>query len=295
MELTVDEKAKRVDKYIEEHSELTRNQIEKLISLKQILVNNKIVKKSYQLKENDIITINIKEEDNHLVATNIPLDIIYEDDDIIVVNKQSGLVVHPAIGHNDDTLVNGLLYYTKLSDINEARPGIVHRIDADTSGLLIIAKNNKVHHILADMIKNRQVTRKYIALVDKVITEDTALIDAPIGRDINNRKKMAVTNINSKPAITHIKVLERYPSSTLIECKLETGRTHQIRVHLNYINHDIINDPLYSKNKPIIKEFGQMLHAYYLEFKHPITNEKLVFTVDPPKQFIDIQNMKKQK
>ena len=207
----------------------------------------------------------------------------------MVVNKPSGMVVHPANGHYNDTLVNGLMYHTNLSS-GDVRPGIVHRIDKDTSGLLLVAKNDDVHLYLSNELKKQKVNRKYIALVYGVINEDTATIDAPIGRDLFDRKKMAVTDVNSKEAITDLRVLERYNNATLIECTLRTGRTHQIRVHLNYINHPIVNDPLYGKKK-VINDFGQCLHAKTIGFNHPITHEYMEFTKDAPKEFYDIVKM----
>ena len=180
-----------------------------------------------------------------------------------------------------------------LSNVNNIRPGIVHRIDADTSGLLLVAKNDKAHNILAEAIAKKEVVREYIALVEGIIEEDTATIDAPIGRDKNNRKKMCVTSENSKHAVTHLQVLERLNDATLIRCKLETGRTHQIRVHMSYINHPIVNDPVYGRRKLIDKDFGQMLHAERISFVHPITKEYMTFTANPPKRFTEILNMYK--
>lgn len=287
----------RIDKYLINELSETRSKIQKLIDNSLVLVNNKIVKSSYIVKKNDEIEVLEEEIDNtDIVPENIPLDIIYEDEDVIVVNKKSGMVVHPAIGNYTGTLVNALMYHFKsLSNINgELRPGIVHRIDADTSGLLLVAKNNKAHLSLATQLENKTINRKYIALVNGVIKEDTATIDAPIGRDTKDRKKMCVTDINSKDAITHIKVLERYKNATLIECVLETGRTHQIRVHMKYIKHPVVNDPVYS-SKIIDSHFGQMLHAETIGFVHPVTNEYLEFCVDAPKEFYEILNMYKIK
>ena len=222
----------------------------------------------------------------------IPLDIVYEDEYLLVVNKPSGMVVHPAVCHSSGTLVNALLYHTKLSD-NDVRPGIVHRIDKDTSGLLLVAKDDNVHSVLSEEISKKNVKRKYIALVYGVITNDTGTIDAPIGRDLVNRKKMAVTEINSKDSVTHFKVIERYKETTLIECVLETGRTHQIRVHMNYIGYPIVNDSVYGRKK-VIDDFGQMLHAKMLGFKHPITEEYMEFSCEPPKRFLEILEIFKQ-
>ncbi len=287
----------RIDKYLMNHTDMSRSKIQRMINTQNILVNNKIIKNSYNLKENDKIQINDDyNEDITIEKEDIPLDIVYEDDYLLVVNKPSGMVVHPAPGNYNNTLVNALMYHcNNLSTINgEIRPGIVHRIDADTSGLLLVAKNDKVHNDLANQIKEKTVLRKYIALVKGVIYEDTATIDAPIGRDDNDRKKMAVTDKNSKDAVTNIKVLERYKNATLIECTLKTGRTHQIRVHLNYINHPIINDPVYGKNKLDDSSFGQMLHAKTIGFIHPITKKYLEFNSDVPKEFKIIQEKYKE-
>ena len=216
------------------------------------------------------------------------LDIVYEDDDIIVVNKENGVVVHPAVGNKSGTLVNGLLYHSKLSDINgEFRPGIVHRIDAYTTGLLVVAKNNEAHLSLAKQLEEKTTTRKYIALVHGIINTDTGTIDAPIGRDLSDRKKMAVTDINAKNAVTHFKVIERYKDTTLIELKLETGRTHQIRVHMAYIGYPVVNDPVYGKRK-LIDSTGQCLHAATLGFMHPRTNQYMEFTCPLPECFNNI-------
>ena len=294
MEIVFDEEiSSRIDSYLSNKLDYSRSKIVKMISDGTILVNNKQVKNSYSLKKDDIITVGeYIEEEMNIEPEDIPLDIVYEDDDVMVINKPNGMVVHPAVGNNHGTLVNALLYYSKnLSDINgEFRPGIVHRIDAYTTGLLMIAKNNKAHEILADELSKKETTRRYIALVWGVINEDTATIDAPIGRDINDRKKMAVTSINSKDAVTHLKVLERYKEATLIELQLETGRTHQIRVHMNYIGHPVVNDPVYGKRK-IIDETGQCLHAFQLGFIHPTTHKYMEFKCDTPKCFTNILNM----
>lgn len=291
MNLIADEKI-RIDKYLIEKLEFSRSKIQRMIDSNHILVNEKPIKNSYLLHIGDEITIdeNYSEEIN-VEPEDIPLDIYYEDDYLLVVNKPSGMVVHPAPGNHEKTLVNALMHHcnNKLSGVNgEIRPGIVHRIDKDTSGLLLVAKTDEVHHALATQISEKTVTRKYLALVQGVILEDTATIDAPIGRDPNNRKKMTVTDINAKDAVTHLKVLERFSKATLIECRLETGRTHQIRVHLNYIGHPIINDPLYGPKKVEAPDFGQMLHAKTIGFIHPITKEYLEFTSKPPAKFQEI-------
>ena len=297
MIVEINDSGKRIDKYLNENTEYTRSKIQKMIENGNILVNYVKVKDSYKVKENDYITIEALEETTDILPENIPLDIYYEDDDLIVVNKPSGMVVHPAPGNYTGTLVNALIYHTNnLSKVNtNIRPGIVHRIDADTSGLLLVAKNDKAHNILAEAIQKKEVVREYIALVEGIIMEDTATIDAPIGRDKKDRKKMTVTSENSKDAVTHIRVLERYKDSTLIRCKLETGRTHQIRVHLSYIGHPVVNDPVYGHKKLIDKDFGQMLHAEKLGFVHPTTKEYMEFTAEPPKRFQEILNIYKEK
>ena len=278
----------RIDKYVMDNTDISRSKVKRMIDSGNILVNNKKVKASYNLKLDDNIYINDDyTEEVEIKPENIPLDIVYEDDYLLVVNKKSGMVVHPAVGNYSGTLVNALMYHiNKLSSVNGSiRPGIVHRIDADTSGLLLVAKTDEVHNDLASQISNKTVLRKYIALVQGVILEDTATIDAPIGRDKNNRKKMAVTEVNSKNAITHIRALERLKKATLIECVLETGRTHQIRVHLAYINHPVVNDPVYGYKKMDDKNFGQMLHASTIGFIHPITKKYLEFSSDVPDTF----------
>ena len=287
----------RIDSYLSKKLDFSRSRIVKMLKDNSILVNNKEVKNSYTLKIGDVITIGeYKEEEMCVEPENIPLDIVYEDDDVIIVNKPNGMVVHPAIGNNHGTLVNALLYHSKvLSDVNgEFRPGIVHRIDAYTTGLLMVAKNNKAHEILADELSKKETTRKYIALVWGVIKEDTATIDAPIGRDTTDRKKMAITSLNSKDAVTHLRVLKRFKDATLIELQLETGRTHQIRVHLNYIDHPVVNDPVYGRRK-LIDETGQCLHAKTIGFNHPSTKKYMEFTSELPECFINILNMFEEK
>lgn len=292
MKIEVENSGVRIDKYLIDKTEFSRSKIQKFISDNKILVNDRPVKVSYIVKENDIIDIvSTDDVDTDIKPENIPLDIVYEDEYLMVVNKPSGMVVHPAPGNYSGTLVNALMYHcnNNLSMVNGVvRPGIVHRIDADTSGLLLIAKNDMVHNDLAKQISEKSVVRKYIALVHGIIMESSATIDAPIGRDKSNRKKMCVTGENSKNAITHIKVLERYKNATLIECKLETGRTHQIRVHMSYINHPVVNDPVYGYNKLDDKSFGQMLHAKEIGFVHPITKEFMDFQVDVPDKFNEI-------
>ena len=281
----------RIDQYLSkiEDLKLSRSKIQKLIETNNILVNGNIIKNNYRLSLNDRISINIVEEETDIKPQDIPLDIIYEDDDVMVINKPSGLVVHPGNGNKENTLVNALVNHSnKLSKINgEFRPGIVHRIDKDTSGLLLVAKTDEAHISLSNQLKEKNINRVYIALVKGVINHDTGEIDAPIGRDEKDRKKMTVTSKNSKNAVTHFRVLKRFKNATLIECKLDTGRTHQIRVHMKYINHPVINDPVYYNNKNN-KSFGQMLHAKTIGFIHPITNKYMEFSVEPPKEFNDI-------
>jgi 23S rRNA pseudouridine1911/1915/1917 synthase len=276
----------RIDKYLSEKLELSRSKIQKLMKEDKILVNGKVVSNSYSVKLDDEIEVNDKLDYTISVeAEDIPLNIVYEDDDLIVINKESGMVVHPAPGHYSGTLVNALLFkYGKLAG-EEFRPGIVHRLDKDTSGLMLVAKNEEMLEKLSTMISTKDVERKYLAIVDGVIKHDTGTVDAPIGRDVRNRQKMAVTDQNAREAITHFKVLERFSNNTLIECKLETGRTHQIRVHMAYIGFPINNDPLYGRGKST--EFGQMLHSYYIRFNHPRTGKELEFEVEAPKEFQD--------
>ena len=286
MEVKVVENDIRIDKYLSNNTELSRTLISKMIDNGYILVNGKKTKNNYKVKENDIISIDDSfKEDVDIEPEEMKLDIVYEDNDIMIINKPSGMVVHPGNGNYKGTLVNGLMYYTNnLSDVNgEIRPGIVHRIDKDTSGLIIVAKNNKTHEILGDYFKNKNIIRTYIALVKGEIGTNSGTIDAPIGRSDKDRKKMAVTAKNSKNAITHFTVLKRYKDYTLIKCKLDTGRTHQIRVHMAYIGHPVYNDPVYTNDK--CSDFGQFLHSYSMEFTHPITKEKMYFECPLPEYF----------
>ncbi len=294
----IDNDGIRIDKYLLDKLDISRNKIQKLINDNNILVNGKSVKASYIVRVDDLIECDFEyKEKIDILPEDIPLDIVYEDDDLLVVNKPSGMVVHPAVGNYSHTLVNALMYHcNNLSQVNGViRPGIVHRIDADTSGLLLVAKNDMAHVDLAKQISEKSVKREYIALVDGVIKEDTATIDAPIGRDVKNRKKMCVTADNSKDAITNIRVIERYKNSTLITCSLLTGRTHQIRVHMNYIGHSVINDPVYGSKKLVDPLFGQMLHARKIGFVHPRTHEYMEFSCEPPDKFLDILEMYKNK
>jgi 23S rRNA pseudouridine1911/1915/1917 synthase len=278
----------RVDRFLAEKIEsISRSTIKKLITEEKILVNQEKVKASYQLKNQDLIEIiDVDLAETQIIPVKMDLDIVYEDNDIIVINKPSGLVVHPAPGHYQDTLVNGLLYHLKsLSDVNgELRPGIVHRIDKDTSGLLMVAKNNFSHDILAKELQEKETKREYMAIVEGVINNKRGKINAPIGRDKKNRLKMAVT-ADGKQAVTNFEVIETFTDSTLIKCILETGRTHQIRVHMQYIGHPLINDFVYGNAKT--NEYGQYLHAQTLGFTHPRTKEWMEFESFLPQEFTD--------
>lgn len=248
-----------------------------MIEAEYILVNGKKVKNNYVVRDNDIITIEDGFIDEETIEPEeIPLNIVYEDNDLMIINKESGMVVHPGSGNIHGTLVNALMYYTKnLSDVNgDSRPGIVHRIDKDTSGLMVVAKNNKTHELLSDMLSRHEIKRDYLALLVGEFMHDTATIDAPIGRDKLDRKRMTVTEINSKEAVTHLRVIERYKGYTLVRLSLETGRTHQIRVHMKYIGFPIYNDPVYTNSNAT--EFGQFLHSTSIEFVHPITKERCI-------------------
>ena len=293
-ELVIEAKdsCKRLDIFLVEYLKESRNLILKAIKNGNILVNDKIVKGGYSLKTGDRITIGQLKVDNTIKGEDIPLDILYEDDDIMVVNKKSGMVVHPGNGNYEHTLVNALIGYTDdLSDEGGSeRVGIVHRIDKDTSGILLIAKTNKAHKILSDDFKNKRIKRKYISLVHGVINTNKGKINAPIGRSKTDRKKMCITDENSKVAVTNFTVLERYNKATLLELILETGRTHQIRVHMEYIKHPVVNDPVYGYKK-VINNYGQMLHAEYLGFNHPITHKFMEFEVKPEKEFYEILEM----
>lgn len=276
----------RIDKQLGHHfKQFSRSQIQRWIEDGHVKVNDQPVKSKYKLAVGDVVTITPeKPKKIDLVPENIPLDIVYEDDDVIVVNKPQGMVVHPAPGHPDHTLVNALLYHSPLSTINgEFRPGIVHRIDKDTSGLLMVAKNDMAHRSLAAQLKAKTNEREYVALVHGVIKEDQGTIDAPLGRSPKDRKKQAVV-ADGRHAVTHFKVLKRYRHYTLVSCRLETGRTHQIRVHMKYIGHPLAGDPLYGPRKTLPGN-GQYLHARLLGFKHPRTGKQLTFTAPLPPYF----------
>lgn len=281
-----DEIEERVDSYLAKELNISRSKVQKLIKQGLVTVNEKVVSSNYIVKCGDFISVNDDlDYDISLEPEDIEIDVVYEDSDLLVINKASGMVVHPAPGHYSHTLVNALLYRFQISGGEKNRPGIVHRLDKDTSGLMMVAKGEKTHEKLSRMIANKEVERHYLAIVDGVIKHDTGTIDAPIGRDANNRQKMAVTDVHGKEAVTHFRVLETFSNHTLVECILETGRTHQIRVHMAYIGHPVSNDPLYGRGKST--EFGQMLHSKSIKFKHPTTGKELFFEVDPPKEFLE--------
>lgn len=279
----------RIDKYISDNSDISRNEIKDIIKDYGVYVDEivEVRKPNFTVKPGHVIKITrkINNEENKIEAQNIPLNIVYEDDDIVIINKPSGMVVHPAPGNYDKTLVNALLYHFKdLSDLNgPIRPGIVHRIDKYTSGLLIVAKNNKSHRYFADLIRDHKVNREYKAIVKGLITNDVIHIDLPIGRCLNDRQKMQVTKNNSKEAYTDVYPLHLYKNHSLVKCVLKTGRTHQIRVHLKYIKHPVLGDDLYDI---YFDEFRQRLHAYKISFTH-INGKEMTFEVDYPKGFFD--------
>lgn len=279
----------RIDQFLAKHLDYSRSFIQNMIKKSEITVNDKEVKPNYKIEENDEILVVFPEpEETTVEAENIPVDFLYEDEHIAVINKARGMVVHPAVGNRTGTLVNALLYHCKdLSGINgEIRPGIVHRLDKDTSGVMMVAKSDKAHLGLAEQIKEHSAKRKYYAIVHGNIAEEKATIKAPIGRHPKDRTKMAVVFTNSREAVTHINVLERFGKYTLIECELETGRTHQIRVHLAYIGHPLVNDPVYGYKRMEFPIKGQALHSRTLDFVHPITEEKLHFEAPLPEDFL---------
>ena len=289
------ESGERIDKYIADRIEdISRSAVTKLIDDGKVTIGDKAVKKNYKTAPGDNISVIIDDpQPVDIVPENIPLDIVYEDDHLLVVNKPKGMVVHPAPGNYSGTLVNALMYHCgeSLSGINgELRPGIVHRIDKNTSGLLVVAKSDIAHAGLSEQIKDHSFTREYLAICYGNIKEDERTVDAPIGRHKIDRKRMCVTQLNSKPAVTHIRVLERYRGFTYINCRLETGRTHQIRVHLAYIGHPIAGDDVYGPSKVITELHGQCLHAYKLGFIHPVTREYVEFTADVPESFTRFRN-----
>lgn len=293
--LIADSTGIRIDAYLaDKFNEMSRSYIKKLIDDKHVFVNHKDVKANYKVKEGELIEIEVPEPTMlDVTAEDISLDILYEDDAIIVVNKPRGMVVHPAVGNYSGTLVNALLGHCddSLSDINGViRPGIVHRIDKDTSGILVVAKNNIAHEVLSEKLKEHDINRVYLAICEGVIKEEEGTINAPIGRHPVDRKKMSVNTKSGRHAVTHFKVLERFKNATLIEVKLETGRTHQIRVHMSYIGFPLIGDEVYGRKHQKYKIGGQALHATILGFEHPITNEYMEFKAEPPEYFKDLIN-----
>lgn len=289
-----EDREKRIDIFLaEKDSDHSRSFYQKLIEKENIKVNDEVcTSKKYKVETGDKIAVDIPlARDLEIVAEDIPLDIVYEDDDVMVVNKPVGMVVHPAAGNYTGTMVNAIMYHCgdRLSSINgEIRPGIVHRIDKDTSGLLMIAKNDTAHNSLAAQLKEHSIKRRYKAIVYNNFVNDEGMVDAPIGRDPSNRMKMAVEYRNGKEAITHYEVKERFGKFTLIECRLETGRTHQIRVHMAYIKHPLLGDGVYGPEKNKYGATGQMLHAYMLGFIHPRSGEYMEFEAKPPESFTKV-------
>ena len=280
----------RIDKFLSAQlPEQSRSYLQKIIKEGSVLVNGSPVKASYRMDDQDEVTIDLPElKEPEIEAENIPLDILYEDDDLLMVNKPKGMVVHPSAGHTTGTLVNAVMYHCKedLSGINGVmRPGIVHRIDKDTTGVLVICKNDKAHNFVAEQLKEHSITRKYRAIVNGVIKEDEGTVNAPIGRHPTERKKMAINEKNGKRAVTHYRVLERFANHTYIECQLETGRTHQIRVHMASLHHPLLGDTVYGSQKNPYHLEGQTLHAMVLGLIHPSTGSYLEVTAPLPEYF----------
>lgn len=286
IEITAENNASRLDKFIYDNSDISRSYAAKLIEDGRVTLNEKPATKKTKVISGDVIIIDLPEpQEIEAKPENIPIDIVYEDDSVIVVNKPQGMVVHPAAGNMTGTLVNGLLYHCTLSNINGViRPGIVHRIDKDTSGLLVVAKTNEAHEALSEQLKERKALRRYWCIVNGNIKEDFGTINKPIGRHPTDRKRMAIIE-GGREAITHFKVLERFGAYTLVECTLETGRTHQIRVHMASIGHSIVKDPVYGIKKDRDNDKGQMLHAKTIGFTHPKTGELMEFESDIPAEF----------
>lgn len=298
IELIVNEKGSRIDSWLCDNTDFSRSYIQELIIQGMLEVNGIPVKQNYKVKANDIILLKVPpSKENNIIAEDIKLDILYEDNDIIIVNKPKGMVVHPAAGNYSGTLVNALLKCCegRLSDINGIiRPGIVHRIDKDTTGILVVAKNNISHEFLSQKFKTHDINREYIALVEGVIHNDKGTIDAPLARHETDRKKMAVMPHSGRKAISHFQVLERFEKYTLIKINLETGRTHQIRVHMSYIGFPIVCDVVYGKKKSDFDLQGQLLHASLLGFEHPTTHEYIEFKSDLPEYFKNILKLLKK-
>lgn len=288
-EYTVEEGIdERLDKYLVTVSDLSRSRVQTLSKDGMITVNGKPAKNSLKLKGGDVIACDIPDDEPiEAVAENIPLDILYEDQDIIVINKPKGMVVHPAVGSERGTLVNALLYHCKdLSGINgKIRPGIVHRIDKDTTGCIVVCKNDEAHTFIAKQLETKTCHREYMAIVSGNIPDDKGLIDAPIGRDPKDRQKMCITEQNSRDARTHFRVVERFKTATMLDCSLETGRTHQIRVHMKFIKHPVMGDLKYGRGCRLMDTQGQVLHAYRLTLVHPRTKEEMTFEAPLPEYF----------
>lgn len=283
----------RIDRYLSDNlEEISRSYLQKLLKEKHITVNEKEIKANYKVQEGDTISVSVPEpEEPDILPEEIPLDILYEDDSLMVVNKPKNMVVHPSAGHLSGTLVNAVLFHCKgnLSGINGImRPGIVHRIDKDTTGALLICKTDTCHRILAEQLKVHSITRKYRAVVQGNLKDDEGTIEGPIGRHTTDRKKMAINYKNGKEAITHYRVLERFGNATYIECQLETGRTHQIRVHMASIGHPLLGDTTYGSSKNLYHLQGQALHAMVLGFLHPVTNTYMEFTAPLPEYFLKL-------
>ena len=289
----------RIDRYLSDNlEEISRSYLQKLLKEKHITVNEKEIKANYKVQEGDVVSVSVPEpEEPDILPEEIPLDILYEDDSLMVVNKPKNMVVHPSAGHLSGTLVNAVLFHCKgnLSGINGImRPGIVHRIDKDTTGALLICKTDTCHRILAEQLKVHSITRKYRAVVQGNLKDDEGTIEGPIGRHTTDRKKMAINYKNGKEAITHYRVLERFGNATYIECQLETGRTHQIRVHMASIGHPLLGDTTYGSSKNPYHLQGQALHAMVLGFLHPVTNTYMEFTAPLPEYFLKLlENLRK--
>ena len=287
--LEADETGKRLDAYLAENTELTRTRIQQLIKEENIKVNDKKTKSSYKIEMGDTIEVFIPEKKEiDLVPQNISINILYEDNDIAVIDKKAGLVIHPSYGHESGTLVNAIMFHINdLSGINgEIRPGIVHRLDKDTSGLIIIAKNDKAHNKLSEMFKNKEINKTYLAIVKGSLGKDTGRLETQMGRDLKDRKKMSVLKIGGKTAITNYEVLDKNDKFSLVRVNIETGRTHQIRVHMKYLGYPILGDSVYGKESKSVKR--QMLHAYKLEFMHPVTGKEMIIKSEIPKDFSEV-------
>ena len=287
--LEADETGKRLDAYLAENTELTRTRIQQLIKEEHIKVNDKKTKASYKIETGDTIEIFIPEKKEiDLIPQNISINILYEDNDIAVIDKRAGLVIHPSYGHESGTLVNAIMFHINdLSGINgEIRPGIVHRLDKDTSGLIIIAKNDKAHNKLSEMFKNKEINKTYLAIVKGSLGKDSGRLETQMGRDPKDRKKMNVLKIGGKTAITNYEVLDKNDKFSLVKVNIETGRTHQIRVHMKYLGYPILGDSVYGKESKSVKR--QMLHAYKLEFIHPVTGKEMIIKSEIPKDFSEV-------